>query len=59
MYITDAPLVFIPNASTIFVIVFATLLIIAWIALILWVRSVITRDSIHDEPNDIELANRG
>jgi hypothetical protein len=55
MYTTDALLVFIPDASTIFVIVFAALLIIAWITLILWVRSVISRDHIHDEPDDIEL----
>jgi hypothetical protein len=59
MYTTDAPLTFTSNASSIFVIVFSVLLIIAWIALLLWVRSVITRDSIHDEPDNIELAIRG
>jgi hypothetical protein len=59
MYTTDAPLVFTPDASTIFVIIFSILLIIAWIALLLWVRSVISRDSIHNEPEDVELAVRG
>jgi hypothetical protein len=59
MYTTDAPLVFTPDASTVFVIVFSILLIIAWIALLLWVRSVISRDSIQNEPEDIELAIRG
>jgi hypothetical protein len=58
MYTTDAPLVFTPDASTIFIIVFAALLIIAWIALILWVHSVINRDLTPDEPEDIELNNR-
>jgi hypothetical protein len=45
--------------STIFIIVFSILLIIAWIVLILWVHSVITRGSIHDKPDDIELAAQG
>jgi hypothetical protein len=35
MYTTDAPLTFIPDAFTIFVIIFSILLIIAWIALLL------------------------
>jgi hypothetical protein len=59
MYTTDTPIVFIANAPTIFVFVFATLLFIAWIALILWVQLVIARDSNPNEPNDIELAVRG
>jgi hypothetical protein len=59
MYTTNAPLIFIPDASTIFVIIFAAILIIAWIALLLWVRSVISRDHIHNEPDDIELNIQG
>jgi hypothetical protein len=49
---------FVPDASTIFVLVFAALLVIAWCALALWVYSVIGRSS-HDEPEDVELAFRG
>jgi hypothetical protein len=58
MFIVDTPtpIVFIADAPTIFVLVFTTLLFIAWIAIILWVRSIITRDSNHDDPNDVELA---
>jgi hypothetical protein len=59
MYTTDAPLIFTPDASTIFVIVFSILLIIAWIALLLWVHLVISRDSIYNEPEDVELAVQG
>jgi hypothetical protein len=57
MYTTDAPLVFTPDASTVFVIVFSILLIIAWIALLLWVRSVISRDSIQNEPEDHRIGH--
>jgi hypothetical protein len=49
---------FVPDASTIFVLVFAALLVIVWCALALWVYSVIRRSS-HDEPEDVELAFRG
>jgi hypothetical protein len=61
MFIVDAPtpIVFVADAPTIFVIVFATLLFIAWITLILWVRSIIAWDSIHNDPNDIKLAIQG
>jgi hypothetical protein len=56
---TTTSIVSVPDASTIFVLVFATLLVIAWFALILWVRSVIVRSSNHGEPDDVELAFRG
>jgi hypothetical protein len=59
MYTTDTLLIFTPDASTIFIIIFSILLIIAWIALLLWVRSVISRDSIQNEPKDVKLAVRG
>jgi hypothetical protein len=49
---------FVPDASTIFVLVFAALLVIVWCALALWVYSVI-RSSNHNEPEDVELAFRG
>jgi hypothetical protein len=49
---------FVPDASTIFVLVFAALLVIVWCALALWVYSVI-RSSSHHEPEDVELAFRG
>jgi hypothetical protein len=56
---TTTSIIFVPDTSTIFVLVFVTLLVIAWFALILWVCSVIVRGSNHDEPEDIELAFRG
>jgi hypothetical protein len=58
MFIVDAPtpIIFVADAPTVFVLVFTTLLFIAWIALILWVRSIITQDSIHNDPDDIKLA---
>jgi hypothetical protein len=49
---------FVPDASTIFVLVFAALLVIVWCALALWVYSDI-RSSNHNEPEDVELAFRG
>jgi hypothetical protein len=59
MFITDTPIVFVTDTPTIFVLVFAALLFMCWITLILWVCSVITREFIPDEPNNVELAIQG
>jgi hypothetical protein len=59
MFVTDTPIVFVANAPTIFILVFVTLLFIAWITLILWVCSVIARDSHLNNPDDVKLAIRG
>jgi hypothetical protein len=61
MFIVDAPtpIVFVADTLTIFVLVFTTLLFITWIALILWVCSIINRDSNPNKPDDIELAVQG
>jgi hypothetical protein len=59
MYTTDAPIIFVADAPTVFIFIFVTLLFIAWITLILWVCSVITRDSTPNDLDDVELANCG
>jgi hypothetical protein len=46
---------FVPDASTIFILMFATLLFICWIV-ILWVCLVITREFVPNELDDDELA---
>jgi hypothetical protein len=47
---------FVADTPTVFILIFATLIFICWIALILWVHLVITREFVPNELDDVELA---